>query len=195
MPRKKPQKNHIGRLEFERKLKEKVSEEKIRLVMRAYRFSKYGHMIDIRDSGVRYFEHPKRVALILMDELGIYDHEMIIAALLHDIKEDSFILEWEDIEDIFDEKVLVMVKILTKEKSKGGKVYIRKIRKAEEAARIIKLADRLDNLRELWDCSTEKQERTIRETEKYYLSIAKRTNGYLYKKMKEICDSYKNRVI
>lgn len=194
MVKQKPKIVPIGRIEFEAKLREKLPPETIQLVMFAYRLSKYGHMGQKRDSGLRYFEHPKRVALILMDELGIYNSDDIMAALLHDIEEDSFILEEQDIVRNFGEKVLEIVKILTREEPEERKAYIRKIRKAEKTARIIKLSDRLDNLRELTWCTYEKQQRIVQETMLYFLPLARRTNYYLYRKIQEICQLYQNRI-
>ena len=81
----------VGREEFEKLLRFKMSPDNLKLVMKAYRMSKYGHRGQKRDSGERYFEHPKTVALIIAGEFKIYDHEVISAALLHDDVEDSFI--------------------------------------------------------------------------------------------------------
>lgn len=186
-----------GREVFARKLQKHMPPETLRLVMLAYRLSKYGHMLKKRDGGDRYFEHPKRVALVLLDELNVSDSEMIIAALLHDIKEDSFILEWWDIEFFFGERVRNLVQILTKEK-KGDKPflereYIAKLRKAQRDARLIKLADRLDNLRDLGGCLPEKQERILEETMRFYLPLARRTNRYLFTQIAEECQKRKNR--
>ena len=59
----------LGRKNLEKILEKKLSSKYMDLVMLAYRLSKYGHRNQERDSGKRYFEHPKRVALILMKEL------------------------------------------------------------------------------------------------------------------------------
>ena len=90
-----------NRASFEARLKYRMAPHLFELVMDAYRLSKYGHRGQKRDDGTRYFEHPRRVAKILL-LWGIYDHEMLIAALLHDIKEDSHILTWKKIRRDFE---------------------------------------------------------------------------------------------
>ncbi len=163
--------------------------------MLAYRLAKYAHRGQRRDGGKRYFDHPKRVALILIDELQIYDHEMIIAALLHDLKEDTFMLEWDDIELIWGMRVKEMVDALTKEvhltdREERDRRYKTKIRAADRQTKLVKLADRLDNLRDFDACTPEKQRRYIQETRRDYLPLAWKTNRYLYRKMREICDVF-----
>ena len=67
---------------FAARLIGKATDEQMRLIMKAYRFAKEAHRGQLRDGGGRYFEHPKAVALILMDEMKIMDKDMIIACLL-----------------------------------------------------------------------------------------------------------------
>jgi (p)ppGpp synthase/HD superfamily hydrolase len=60
----------------------------------AYCLAKFGHRAQLRKELVegkptRYFEHVRRVSIILMDEMKIMDRDMIIAALLHDSIEDT----------------------------------------------------------------------------------------------------------
>jgi len=63
--------------------------EDMRLIEYAYDLSKEAHRTHVRDSGERYFEHPREGALIIIDELKLYDRDLIIAFLLHDTGEDS----------------------------------------------------------------------------------------------------------
>lgn len=169
----------IGSKKFEERLEGKIPLEKIQLVMIAYRLAKYGHKGDLRDDGVtRVFEHPKSVALIHMDELHIFDYRMIIGALLHDIREDSHILLPEDIALIFGKRVAHYVAVLTKDVH--IEQYLERLQRASRKSQIIKLADRLHNMRTLYGCTKEKQERKIEETQKYFLDWARKTNTYLY---------------
>lgn len=193
----------IGRKEFEKKLRSKntgptefrfLGLEMIDRIMLAYRLSKYGHRNQTRADGERYFEHPKRVALILLDELNIGNPSMIIAALLHDIKEDSFILTLRDIELIFGENVREMVGTLSKGKSlpkpERDERYFNKLQKASRAVKIIKMADRLDNVRDMKGWTPEKIEEYVGETTIIFLPIAKEVNQYLYQEIKKICEKY-----
>lgn len=184
----------IGREEFEKKLPREWKKENRQKVLLAYRLAKYGHRGQLRDSGERYFEHPKRVALILMDELKDFDPEMLIVALLHDIKEDSFILTWEDIKLIFGEPVYKMIQALTKDKSLGKgereEDYLRKLMAAEKAIKIIKLADRLDNLRDLCGLSPTRKKEYPRETIVIFLPMAQEVDEYLFQELRKLCKSY-----
>jgi hypothetical protein len=60
-------------------------------IMHAYDLSKIAHRNIYRDSGERYFEHPRQVALILMDECKISNPAIISTALLHDAMEDTIL--------------------------------------------------------------------------------------------------------
>lgn len=188
----------VGREKFKTFLTRKVSPGNLKLIMRAYKQAKYGHRNQRRDNDERYFEHPKRVALILIRELGIYDHEMIIAALLHDIAEDSYILGFEDIEAMFGERVTSFVRILTKdqcepeEKPKRDLLYHQRLLdEGDEDVRIIKCADRLDNLRDLMCCTIEKKQHYLEETESHYISMARQVAPDLYEEMILICEETK----
>ena len=182
----------IKKEDFEKKLSG-IRQEQKEKIMLAYRLAERGHEGQLRDGGEPYFEHPKRTALILMDELKIFEPKMLITALLHDIKEDSSILEWNDIELIFGKRIKEMVEILTKdnslEKEQRDKEYLEKIQNADKTTKIIKLADRLDNLRTLQVCSEVKQKHIIQETREHYLEIAKETSGYLFEEMKRIIEN------
>jgi (p)ppGpp synthase/HD superfamily hydrolase len=73
----------------------------VKTIMRAYKISKYGHRDQTRHNGDRYFDHPKAVSLIIFKELKINDSESIVIALLHDVIEDSYLLDEETMEMIF----------------------------------------------------------------------------------------------
>jgi len=84
----------------------------------AYTLAKFSHRAQVRkeldEAGlpVRYFEHVKRAALTLMDEVGIYDAEMVIGALLHDGFEDTRDITPELVEHAFGAEVTLIVKTL-----------------------------------------------------------------------------------
>ena len=81
-----------NRTRFLARLAGKMSERDTMLVEFAYDLSKEAHRTHKRVKGGRYFEHPRATCLILMDELGIYDRDLIIGMLLHDVGEDSPLL-------------------------------------------------------------------------------------------------------
>ncbi|MBU1180280.1 HD domain-containing protein [Patescibacteria group bacterium] len=163
-----------SRKSFEARLKYKMAPHLIGLVMDAYNFSKYGHRGQFRDSSERYFEHPRRVAIISIDELRIYDHEAIVAALLHDIEEDSYILSWDRIQKDFGDRVLAFVKLLTKKPGQSLEEYLANLQKAEEIVQLLKLADRLDNIRDLKGCTEAKSKKQLKETAERFIPWAKK---------------------
>lgn len=163
----------VSRVSFLELLKLRVSDEELKTIEDAYTLSKYGHRNQLRDQGTRYFEHPKEVALILVDELGIYDSEMIIMALLHDIIEDTFILSDHGLEKLFGKRVVEGLRYLTK--TDTVEHYLERMAQCEDMGVIIvKFADRLHNLRTLDGVTKEKRERKIKETKELYLPLLKK---------------------
>lgn len=161
----------IGRTDFLSGFERHLSQRDLERIESAYIFAKYGHRGQYRDGGViRYFEHPKSVASILYSELGFSDWKIIVMALLHDMLEDSFLLSVERIHLNFGGEVADGLELLTK---RPGVCYVDKL--VEEASwkvLVVKLADRLQNLRSLENCTLEKQLSQIEETKDKYLPLA-----------------------
>lgn len=141
----------------------------------AYCLAKFGHRAQTRKEltegkPTRYFEHVRRVAIILMDELSIMDRDMIISCLLHDSIEDCQDLSPELLEHSFGSDVVSMVKWLSKAPKEG---YIERLSNCHEwKVLIIKACDRLDNLRSLMgNTSLEFQKKQIAETKDKYFVI------------------------
>lgn len=161
----------------------------------AYRQAKGGHKGQMRDGGLkRYFEHPRETTLILFDECKIRNPRIIIASLLHDIPEDSPILgsalirsysDWVRIisyrlSRMFDWETAQMVVAVTKPKIDGVEIttkqqaeelYLENLSHASPEAIVVKMADRLHNLRTLATTTPEKQARKIKETIEEYFPI------------------------
>lgn len=120
----------------------------------AYTLSKAGHRyqtrkeLDHQGIPTRYFEHPRRVTLIVIDEAKIMDPKVIIAALLHDGVEDTRDLTPRLIEHCFGTEVASMVLVLSKVPEEG---YLDKFETcADWRPFAVKLCDRLDNIRSLF---------------------------------------------
>lgn len=168
--------SEIEKEEFENLLRFKMSLNNQSLVMRAYHMNKYGQKDRRRQNKEKSFENPKEVALILMREFGICDHEVIIAGLLYDSVEDSFIFSepekkaFEEIKREFGERSAQFVKLLTKmpceESGKAQRdcAYFNDLFDGPVEAKIIKIADRIHNLRELKYCDAQKQDKQLLET-------------------------------
>ena len=161
------------------------------------------HQFQFREEGVGYIIHPIRVAIILFSELKIFRSDILAAALLHDVVEDSE-KTIEDIEANFGKKISGLVQNLTRERPKrekenekkeSKKKKFRELSKASQDTRVIKCADLLDNMRSwklinkensLW----KKFPRWIKEAKEYYIPIADSTNQYLASEMREIMKEY-----
>ncbi len=152
-------------------------------IMEAYKNSKDGHREQLRDTGERYFEHPKVLALLLV-RIGIRDADVIIAALLHDILEDSSLLSKEEVAQKYGARACHFVVMVTKFKTKGVPfdlvAYFVAMLNDEPGTWLVKLADRLHNLSTLPDGNTPKEKKRCRkkknnqvaETRKFILPLA-----------------------
>lgn len=150
-------------------------------VRTAYDFAAMAHHGQKRDSGEDYINHPLEVALIVYD-LGM-DTTSVIAALLHDVVEDTD-TEIEQIQKQFGKEVAVLVDGVTKlsrlpfrNKQEQQMENLRKMFLAmtqDLRVIIIKLADRLHNLRTLKHLPEEKQKNIARETLEIYAPLTHR---------------------
>lgn len=159
----------------------KLDAEQVAQVHLAYEVARKAHAGQTRDEGTPYIVHPIRVAVSLVDELGLYSPTLICSALLHDVIEDSDITR-EDIAELFGEEIAEVVWLLTKLDEVKLSEYLARIEAAAHTgAPLVKLCDRLDNLRSVARTPRlEKKHRYIRTTEDLYLPLAGRTNQYLH---------------
>ena len=168
------------------------------MVLKAYEYAKNAHANQKRASGEPYFIHPCAVADILM-ELGL-DAATIAAALLHDVIEDTEATA-EDIKREFGDEVLDLVsgvtkleKIVFKSKEDAEAENFRKIFVAmakDMRVIIIKLADRLHNMRSLNFLSHERQQRMASETLDIYAPLAGRLGISQIKcELEDLCLKY-----
>lgn len=166
---------------LEQRLRAYLPEEQVARVRKAYLTGAHAHAGQTRKSGEPYITHPVAVARILAD-LGM-DAETIIAAILHDTLEDTP-LSRAELESEFGTTVAELVDGVTK----LDKVKFRSLQEAAaESFRkmllamardlrviLIKLADRLHNMRTLGAMASEARERIARETLDIYAPIAQR---------------------
>ena len=168
------------------------------LLVKAYEYTKAAHANQKRASGEPYFIHPCAVADILM-ALGL-DSATIAAALLHDVIEDTECTA-DDIKNEFGEEVLALVsgvtkleKIVFKSKEDENAENFRKIFVAmakDVRVIIIKLADRLHNMRSLNFLSYERQQRMANETLDIYAPLAGRLGISQIKcELEDLCLKY-----
>jgi len=164
--------------------------KKVELITRAFEFAREAHKGARRRSGEPYIMHPLAVARIVISELGL-GSTSICAALLHDVVEDTEYTR-EDIAANFGEKIASIVEGLTK--ISGGifgskaSVQAENFRKlllsmsSDVRVVLIKMADRLHNMRTLGSMRPEKQFKIAGETLYVYAPLAHRLGLF---KMKE----------
>ncbi len=150
----------------------------IALINKAYDYAAFCHNGQHRQSGEDYITHPFNVALILMEVHA--DADTICAGLLHDVLEDTFATE-EEILKLFNPTILKLVKgvtnLVTPELSKK-EAQIANIRRVIASITddiriiIIKLADRLHNMRTLEYKNLDKQQEKSIETLEIYAPLA-----------------------
>ena len=160
----------------------------VNLIERAYQYSEWAHREQTRRNGDPYFVHPERVAGIIT-ELKL-DTASVCAGLLHDVVEDT-LSDLDDVRRDFGEEIATLVDGVTK----LGKInfHSREDRQAESFRKmvvamardirvlLIKLCDRLDNMRSLEFMQPEAQERIAHETMDIYAPLAGRLGIYTLK--------------
>jgi guanosine-3',5'-bis(diphosphate) 3'-pyrophosphohydrolase len=156
-------------------------EADVDLLRRAYIFSAMAHKGQVRSSGEPYLTHPLQVAYILAD-LRL-DVASVVAGLLHDVIEDT-LTSTETIEDYFGKEVASIVQALSKiskitftsEEEKQAENFRKMLLAMVDDIRVllVKLADRLHNMRTLEHLSQERRERISRETLEIYAPLANR---------------------
>jgi GTP diphosphokinase / guanosine-3',5'-bis(diphosphate) 3'-diphosphatase len=167
-----------------------VSDARYQLIDRAYNTAKDAFRDIPRESGERYFEHLRRVALIQIDYLFICDHHKIAAGLLHDIVEDIPSWTIDRVRQEFGSEVAFLVDWMTKTDKKS---YHERFAWAPRNFFLLKFPDRWDNLLTLWDCPVEKIERKIAETKQYYIPCARRELILAHELEDALADLEKNR--
>ncbi len=162
-------------------LEEYLEHDQVKEIYNAYLFGAEAHKGQHRLSGEPYIYHPIAVAQILGEQR--MDHKTIIAAILHDVIEDTPTVK-ENISEIFGEDVAELVDGVSKltqiqfeTKAEEQAENIRKMMLAmtrDIRVILIKLADRLHNMRTLGHMRPDKKRRIARETLDIYVPIASR---------------------
>lgn len=169
-------------------LSRRLSTEDIGRIRAAYELAREAHKEQRRKSGEPYIIHPIAVARIVADELRLGANP-IIAAFLHDVVEDTP-YTIEDIEERFGADVAFLVNVITKKKkqhydsSKQIDNYKQMLDSIHYDIRalLIKLSDRLHNMRTLDSMRPDKQMKIAGETDYFYAPLAHRLGLYHIKR-------------
>jgi guanosine-3',5'-bis(diphosphate) 3'-pyrophosphohydrolase len=158
-----------------------LTEEQVALITEAYVFAEKAHEGQQRFSGEPYITHPIEVARILSNMH--MDHQSIMAAILHDVIEDTHLDKaavaykfGDEVADLVDGvSKLDVIKFETHAEAQAENLRKMMLAMAQDIRVIlVKLADRLHNLRTLGSLHREKQRRIARETLEIYAPIASR---------------------
>jgi (p)ppGpp synthase/HD superfamily hydrolase len=157
-------------------------------ITRAFGVALKAHGRDFRDENLLepYINHPLKVALVITEELHIFNADLVCAALLHDttLKDDRDLRQdfGEVVHDIV--HVVAMPKIMNEEREKALQEYFYEIINSSVLARYLILADRLDIVRALKNAPHKnKILRYKEETQKYIIPIAEKTDDTIVFKL------------
>lgn len=171
-----------------RAVKPGLSDNDRKQIRAAFNMALDAHKEMRRKSGEPYILHPLAVAQIVAEDIGL-DSTAVVAALLHDVVEDTHV-RLEEIEKIFGKKIASIVDGLTKISGvfeQGSSAQAENFRKMlltlsdDVRVILIKLADRLNNMRTLDFMEREKQLKIASETLYLYAPLAHRLGLYAFK--------------
>lgn len=156
-----------------------------------YAFRRY-HPKKRKSMHIPYVIHPVRIASILRAAgFNEYDHEdMMLAALFHDLVEDTN-TTLEEIEDLYGHKVASIVAELTKPDGMKGRdkdKWLKQFSKYSDQAKIIKMADRIDNLIDMGDFWTIKEQKSYAVQGKIILDQCGEAHSWLADKLEEVIE-------
>lgn len=180
-----------------REIQDKFTQEQLDRVKLAFDFANSAHDGVKRKSGVPYIIHPIAVAKIASHDLGLRTTS-VIAAILHDVVEDTD-YTLEDIHNMFGEKVAKIVDGLTKlsgdHNNKQALTFRKVLMTLSDDVRVIliKIADRLHNMRTLESMPPHKQLKVAGETLYIYAPLAHRLGLHALKsELEDLALKYKN---
>ena len=174
-------------------------EEDWNFIKKAFFLAKEAHQGVRRRSGEPYFLHPIAVAQIVVDEIGL-GVKSVVASLLHDVVEDTDYTV-EDMEHLFGHKIATMVDGLTKmsgvfnaDTSRQAEYFRKVLLTLSDDVRVIliKIADRLHNMRTLGAMPQNKQIKITGETIYLFAPLAYRLGLYAIKtELENLCMKYR----
>lgn len=157
---------------------------------KAIEFIKEKHKDQKRIQGTPYYIHPLEVGRMLQEKGFPLEYQIV--GLFHDLLEDTA-TTYEEILKLTNIQIAEAVKLVTKEPGYVMEEYIERI-KNNDMAKMVKLADRIHNLSEANVASIKFQRKYIKETEEWFLDLAKDTvfeddlNNVMQNLKDEICE-------
>lgn len=158
----------------------RITADEMELLKKSYEFAYEAHRDQRRKSGHPYIIHPIAVALIAAEELKL-DLHSVMCAFLHDVVEDTPHTK-EEIAELFGDDVAFLVDVVTKKKKETYRAskQVDNFKQLLDSmhydirALLVKLADRLHNMRTLESMRPDKQMKIAGETDYFYAPLANR---------------------
>lgn len=165
-------------------LEKRFNAEEMKKVREGFQFAFDAHINQRRKSGIPYINHPLAVATIVAQEMQL-GYEAVIAAFNHDVVEDTE-HTLDDIDERFGHEVAFIVNVVTKKKLKSYKMtkqvdnykQLLDSLQRSELPLLVKIADRLHNMRTLDSMRPDKQMKIAGETDYFYAPLANRLGYY-----------------
>lgn len=193
---------YLSRTELVERLQGKVDPVELNRILSAYDMAASVHELQLRRDGSPYFYHVTRVCKILIDELGVTDPDVLIAALLHDVLEDSQELSAEVLEYNFGPRVAAMVQTLTKDLRAHEQdpdavdwQHVEQLRQAPPECLLIRLATRLDNFRCLGYDLKRNPLRYIQQTWERYIPLVQQWDDPRLKQVVQLLQRERNKFL
>jgi len=193
---------YLSREELVERLQGNVDPVELNRILSAYDVAASVHESQFRRDGSPYFYHVTRVCKILIDELGVRDPDILIAALLHDVLEDSSELSAEVLQYNFGPRVAQMVQTLTKDLQAHERdpdavdwQQVERLRHAPPECLLIRLATRLDNFRCLSYDLKRNPLRYIQQTWERYIPLAQQWDDPRLKQVVALLQRERNKFL
>ncbi|EKD89294.1 MAG: guanosine-3',5'-bis(diphosphate) 3'-pyrophosphohydrolase [uncultured bacterium] len=166
----------VLRTVFLQKAAEHFDGSSLKAVQKALKVADEAHAGQNRDDGSPYLFHPLRIAMVCLEDFKQYDVDTICLALLHDTAEDQ---EWVTAGYLiaeFGNSIASDVLTLTKPEKNGrtrdeiNRIYFERLRHANLRCVLVKLLDKLDNVRDVANSDDlHKRQRTAEEAKSFYM--------------------------
>lgn len=193
---------YLSRQELIERLQGRVDPIELNRILSAYDVAASVHELQIRRDGSPYFYHVTRVCKIFLEEVGVTDPDTLIAALLHDVLEDSEELSAAVLEYNFGTRVATMVQTLTKDLRAHERnpdavdwEQVERLRRASPECLLIRLATRLDNLRCLGYDLKRNPLRYIQQTWERYIPLAQQWDDPRLKRIVALLQRERNKFL
>lgn len=162
----------------------------------AFQFAAEAHRGQQRDEGSPFIDHPVAVVEILWGELACRDIDVLIAALMHDVLEDCADVEPGALQTLIGARAYSLVEHVTKPtvpehcKAQRDRAYLDRLRDAPLDVRLLKIADRIHNLRQVIHAGDPaKASRYLAVSRQEFYPLALATSPAAAQHVAEACDA------